>query len=1463
MEGGDLCMSSIDERVVGMKFDNAQFEQGTKQTLSSLDALNKGLKLEGATKGLNDIGTAAQNVHLEHLAGAVDDIANHFKAMSVVAITALANIVTRAVDAGINIGRSLTVDPIKAGLQEFETNMNSIQTILSNTRWQHTGLNDVNKALDELNHYADKTIYNFTQMAKNIGTFTAAGVKLDVATNAIKGIANLAAVSGSNADQASAAMYQLSQAIATGTVKLIDWNSVVNAGLGGKVFQDALIETARVHGVAVDSMIKTEGSFRATLEKGWLSSQILTETLSHFTGDLTKQQLLSMGYTNQQADSIIAMGEDANKAATKVKTLSQLLSTMQEAAGSGWTKTWQLIFGDFGEARDLFTEANDTLGAFIQNSADARNKVLSDWKALGGRTVLIEGIKLAFNDLMEIIHPISLAFRDVFPATTGLQLYNITVAIRDFFSAARHGEDTMTNLRRTFAGVFAIFGIGWDIVKALFGVFADLFHLASTGADGGILDFTARVGDFLVGLRAAIQAGTAFADTFRVIERVLEGPIKIVQYFAKVLGHLFDGFDGTVAAQAVGNFIENIRPFSNLADTISFVWGRVIDSFGAFWHFFEPLAHKFAAVFTEISNSVGGLNFESLLKAINTGAFVTLVEIIRRSFGKKQGISGAIAQLTESLGAMQHALNAAALVEIAIAIGVLAVAISILSKIDTKALAKSLTAIGVMFAELSVTIAALQALPKGGSVRLLLTAAAMIELAAALDIMVIAVKQLSKIDAKALHKGLIGVMILLASITATARLLPPSPGLIATGVALVILAAGIKILASAVLDLAGLSWEGLAKGLSAVGAILLELAIFTRLADVSVRAPFTAAGIVLLAVALNLMADAVQKISTLSWESIGKGLTVLAASLAVMGTALTLIPPSSVFSAAAVLGIAASLGLIANAVQKMGSLEWATIAKGITVLTSALLAIGIAISLIPPTAPLSAAGILIVALALGLLASSIQKMGSMSWTEIAKGLVVLAGSLTIITVALMFMQGALAGAAALVVVSASLVLLAGVMVALGKLSWAEIGKGLVALAGAFIVLGLAGLVLTPVIPTLLGLGLAITLVGAGMALAGAGLLLFSAALTALAVSGAVGTAALVAIVSAVIGLIPSMIQQLGVGLILLVKIIDDAVPILVKTIVDLLLQLFDAIIAISPKLGEALLVVILVLLKILITAIPAFADAGYRIMIGILTAIRNHIQDFIKVGAQVIEKFLKGLGDAIPGLIQAGIDYIIKFINALGVAINNNGGPVGRAIGNLGINIIKGLIKGMWSEASAVDDALISIAKKAVGAFKDFLGISSPSKLFMGYGAFTTQGFAIGQLKNISWVKKSSEKVGATAVEGLKRSLSVISSFIHTDMDLQPKVTPVLDLSSLRRDAGQLDSLLSTKPITPNVSYSSAKQADTSFNNNKATTDQNTAVGGDTFNFTQNNTSPKALSAADIYRQTKNQLATAKGGLPK
>lgn len=435
-------MNTVDNRVVSMEFDNKKFEDNIQTSIKSLKNLDESLLLRNASKGFSEAEKAAAKVSLDPLAKAIDNINNKFSLLGTVADQTIRNIVNRVEAAGEKIIKTFTLDPIKSGMQEYETQIESVQTILSNTKSKGTTIDQVNAALDELNHYADMTIYNFTEMTRNIGRFTSAGVDLDTSVTAIKGIANLAAVSGSTAAQTSNAMYQLSQALASGTVKLMDWNSIVNANMGGEVFQNALKETARVHGVEIDKMIKKEGFFRETLKKEWLTTDILTETLEKFTSttegltqaeiEQQRQMWKSRGYTEEQIDAIFDLGKTATDAATKVKTFTQLFDTMKEAAQSGWTQTWEYIIGDFEEARTFFTMLSDEFQSVIGASADARNSVFKFWHDQGGRELLIGALQNVYSILKGIGQIANAAFRAIFPRTTGEQLVNLSQKIYDF-----------------------------------------------------------------------------------------------------------------------------------------------------------------------------------------------------------------------------------------------------------------------------------------------------------------------------------------------------------------------------------------------------------------------------------------------------------------------------------------------------------------------------------------------------------------------------------------------------------------------------------------------------------------------------------------------------------------------------------------------------------------------------------------------------------------------------------------------------------------------------------------------------------------------------------------------------------------------------------------------------------------------------------------------------------------------
>ena len=415
--------TTVDNRVVELQFDNRQFESNVKTTMSTLDKLKQSLNFKSTSKGLDDLGSAASKCNLSGLTNGISEAQNQFSALQVIGVTALATLTNQAVNAGQRIVKSLTIGSAKDGFGEYETQMNAIQTILANTQKEGTNVAIVNKYLDELNEYADKTIYNFTEMTRNIGTFTAAGVKLDTSVTSIKGIANLAAISGSTSQQASTAMYQLSQAIASGTVKLMDWNSVVNAGMGGQVFQDALLRTSELLGTGGQAAIDASGSFRESLRDGWLTVDVLTQTLDMFaTAAETEEEyaeavkkFVSQGYTEDQAKQMADMAKTAGEAATKVKTFTQLIDTCKEAMGSGWAQTWRIIFGDFEQARTLWSSVSDVLSGLINSFSEARNSLLESalGKSFTGLAEKVTGVLEPALDVADAVSEVTTSMAEL------------------------------------------------------------------------------------------------------------------------------------------------------------------------------------------------------------------------------------------------------------------------------------------------------------------------------------------------------------------------------------------------------------------------------------------------------------------------------------------------------------------------------------------------------------------------------------------------------------------------------------------------------------------------------------------------------------------------------------------------------------------------------------------------------------------------------------------------------------------------------------------------------------------------------------------------------------------------------------------------------------------------------------------------------------------------------------------
>lgn len=1418
---------TVDERVVEMRFDNKQFESGVQTSLSTLEKLKRGLDLDGAAKGFDQLSTAAKKCDMSAIGRSVETVQAKFSAFEVVAMTALSNITNSAVNAGKRLLSSLTIEPISTGFSEYELKMGSIQTIMASTG---ESLDKVNQKLDELNKYSDRTIYSFSDMTSNIGKFTNAGVKLDDAVAAIQGVSNVAAVSGANANEASRAMYNFAQALSAGYVKLIDWKSIENANMATVEFKTQLLESAVAAGTltrTADGMYKTlaKGTvidathmFNDSLQEQWMTTEVLTSTLKDY------------------ADETTEIGKKAFAAAQDVKTWSQLLDTLKESAQSGWAETWQLIAGDYEEAKTTLRTFSEFFSSIIDGSSEARNSLLqgalmSSWgqlknrvnetgisvdsfrdtlretaegsvegldkmieeagsfdaalskgwlttdilsdtldnlvsKAAGTQVSISElsdeqlqnigytqeqidalralseeakssgsnlaslvstlgrqsGRELLFDSLLNgakavqgLFQTIKGAWQDIFPPATSEQLYSFIEAlhsaserIRDFFTQAEEGADGFTgvinkplqDIGNTFKGLFAIL----DIVKQAFSALWRVITPAGSAVGGlltGVLGLTGSFGEWLVKLDESIKKGDVFYKGLKTIVDVVKGAITAVTGFAAAIGESlgFPGLDGATASVEafLGTLKEKVGApgleklqvvFDGICTRVKWVKDgivgmkdSVVDSMGEIDG--AVSGNKFVQVLTgigtlirQVASAIGGLlgkaidglintlsnaNFNGILDFLNALAaggiiaainkFIDPVEELENTFTSLKdwvkGLGGGVTKILDgvrgSLEAWQTKLKSDALGKIAASIAVLSVSLLVLSSIDSDKVTGSLAAMGTMFAELIASMAVLDKLSIDGKAANK-TASAMIKMGAALLVLSLAMKNIGELEPEQLAEGLIGVGVLLAEIDLFLNTAKFDKNASKSATGMILFAAAIKILSTAVKSLGEMDWDDMAKGLVGVGVLLAEVEIFLNNAKFNGKAVLTATGIVILASAIKVLASACKDFGSMSWGEITKGLTSIAALLLEI-TAFTKLTGDAkhvISTGLALIEIAAAMKIFASAMSDFGSMSGSEIAKGLMAMGGALAEVAIAVNLMPKNMVSVGAGLVVVGAALKIVASALSSMGNMSWEEIAKGLVAMGGALAELAIGLNVMNGTLAGSAALLVAAGALTVLTPVLVILGNMSWEAIAKGLITVAGAFTIMGVAGAVLGSLAPSILAISGALALLGVGSVAIGAGLTLIGTGLTSIAVgltslaasfasSGALIVGGLSAIVLGFAGLIPAIAEKIGEAIVAFCGAISSG----------------------TPAIGEAVKAIVLTLVDILVECVPAIADGALQLVTGVLASLVTYTPQIVDSVMQFLIEVLEGIARNVPQFVQAAMDVVGAFFAGVLSALSN------------------------------------------------------------------------------------------------------------------------------------------------------------------------------------------------------------------
>ena len=1113
---------SVEDKVVKMSLENRGFMSKVKESISGLGILDKNLRksknvdFSKATASLSNLGRTAKSTNMNALQAGVENVKYKFSAMSAVALGALMRIGSAAVSAGAKVIRSFTLDPIIGGFQMYESKLKAIQVIMANTQGKST-YGEVTQSLKELNDYANKTVYSFQDMTTNMGTFTAAGVDLKTAQTAIEGISNLAAASGSSTQQASMAMYQLSQAIASGKVGLQDWNSVVNAGMGGKKFQTALQETAKKMGKNIDA----SESFRDSLKDGWLTTDVLMKTLDKFSKDPSMLH-----------------------AATQAKTFSDVMDAVDDELKSGWATTWELLIGDFKQAPKLWSGVSKVITGAIQSQSNARNELIKGFDALGGRTDLIKGLSNVFKTLGQIVGAVSKAFHDVFPPATAAQLATIAAKFREFTHNLILSKDEVRKFRDVFRGVFSVFDIAFQIIKRVGQAF---LNLIPKGTGGSILDLAAKVGRMIYAFDQSLKSGKSMGESLKGLRISTKGLSGIFGTLGKIVGDVFNKI-----AKASSIMSETLVPVfkvvgkkaADFAKTISFddiLKGGSLISLVAIAKSFK----KFTGVIDDVAESVGD-------------AFKGLGDSAKSLWGFK-----------DALSAIATGVNASALMSIAIATTALAVSLKLISGIPVTGIFKSLETIALALIGMIKVLKIISKLDFAGT-GTFKAATLLIAVSNALIMLAGALKIMSTIDTKDMGKSLLALAATMTILVGALAALSKIQGkMTASAIGIQALAGAIVVLSGALVILAHIDTGGLIQGLIAIAALMAEISIFSK----------------------SMSAHPIPISSAIAVKLISTSLVVMSAAIGILGT----IPFGTLLQGLiGIAGVLAEISVFSKMVNGSGMIQ-------------------------------ASIGMNLIATALNLLAPPIIVLGSIPLPSLAQGLIAMAIALGEVVIALKLAQGGLAGAAAITATAVGVALLVPPLVALSAVPLSGIAAALIALAGAFTIIGIAGAVAGSIAPGLIALSVSVGAVG--LAMTGAALLV-----GAFAAAFAIFAGATTSGVNNAIKSFNSLLRGL-----------NTSVPLIIKLAERCMLGMVDSIARSAPQI----------------------ANAGLKLILGLLKAISSHIFEIAKVGVDIVVKFAAAMTESMPRLVEAGVALIISTINSMANAVREHGDDIIQAVQNL------------------------------------------------------------------------------------------------------------------------------------------------------------------------------------------------------
>lgn len=1185
---------TIDQKVVEMRFDNAQFEENVSTSMSTLEKLKQSLNFDGAAKSFENIEQAANNVSFDKIASGVEALENRFSTMGIVGMRVIGNM-TDAMIGFAKKGINFVTESIVQGGKKRAMN-------LENAHFQLQGLLKdeaaVQAIMKNVNDSVDGTAYSLDAAAKVASQYAATGMRAgDKMFSALRAVAGVAAMTNSEYEE-------------TGEI----FTTVAGNGrLMGEQLNQLASRGLNAAATLATYLNKSESEVREMVSKGKISFETFAAAMDDAFGEHAKK-----------ANETFT-GAMSNVKAALARIGALFISPLIEQNGA-FVKLFNTLRVKINDIKTAIIPIADSVTKTVMNMA---NK-LSGFIAKIDAKMLIESLKNSFEGLMSIIKPIKEAFIEIFPPITAQQLNKIIERIRDLTAKFKLNDKQSAKLKSTFKGLFSVIKLGVSVVTKIVSAVSTLVGKLF-GFSGTVLDITGSLGDFVSRIATSISKTNLFGKSVD-----------------KITGFLGKAIDKTKEfKEAITNKIKLPNYFDKFVNVIKKI-GEVI----------SKVAKKVSSAASGIGKAIwdiflnGGL--DNLVGLVNGGIFTSFLldlkgfteglkkfnkeakKEAKKSGGIKDSIIDVLNSVKESLEDWQKSIKAGTILKIAIAVAVLAAALLIISKVPVEKLGTSLGAVTALFGE---TLGALALFEKiNGNYNGAYEAVAIIlAMSVSLLILASAVKKLSDLGLEGLAEGVIGISALMYAVVGAAKLMSKGGKDISKGAyQLVIMAVALKIMASVCKDLSKLSLEDLGKGVSSIAVILLEFAGFAALMQLIdteelMRSAFS---LIIIGVSMEIFADACAKFGNIEWVDLGKagaaiaGILLIASGFGKLSKYSGDIKNSSI----ALILIGVAMEIFADVCAKFGQIEWEQLVKAGVAIAGILKFVTDFNSISKESGDdiiKSAISLAIIGVALEILQNALSKMGDISWEEYGKQMAVLGGSLIILSNALDVMKDSIKGAAALIIASVALTILAGVLAILGNMSWGSIIKGLIAIAGTLAILGVAAYLLEPLVPVIVALTGAVALFGLGCLAAGAGVVILSAGLTALAG----------ALVAAATGII-SALTIIVVGVL-------EIIPSIIEVITDTIVAICEVITRSASAIGKALKTLILVLVDVIVECVPAIALGALKLILGVLESLAKYTPQIIDLLFKFLIGILEGVAKNLPQLIQAAVDVFMAFFSGV------------------------------------------------------------------------------------------------------------------------------------------------------------------------------------------------------------------------